>query len=230
MSAYTSLEARDFLKNSLTKVYGWMGIGLALTGLTSTVLYTTGWFLQLIQTVPAMAMILLVAQVVLVLAFSFGANKLSATGMKIVYLLYALTLGFTMTSLAYVYDLGTISLAFLITAVYFFCLVAVGMTTNLDLSKIGVICMIGLIAIILSQILMMIFHVSLDTRLMSIFGLLIFTGLTAYDVQRANVILSGLDNAGQQQEKMVIYMALQLYLDFINIFLYIVRILGSRRD
>lgn len=228
MSNYDALTTQQFLKSSIVKMYGWMAAGLSITGIVSFIMYQSGWFMMALTRMPALAIFLMVAQVALVIAFTFGSRKMSATGMKVLYILYAMTLGVTMTSVAYTYDLGTIGLAFLITAVYFICLIALGMTTNIDLTKIGTIAYIGLIALIISQIIMVFFNVGLSLRLTSIFGLVIFTGITAYDVQRANVILAGMEDDNPDQEKMIIYMALQMYLDFVNIFLYIVRLLGSR--
>ena len=95
----------------------------------------------------------------------------------------------------------------------------------MDLSKVGNICLIGLIAMIFSQFFFMLFRVSMDVRLWSVIGLLLFTGLTAWDIQKMNYMLNG-----YVDDKISIYMVLQLYLDFLNIFLYILRLLGRRDD
>ena len=128
-----------------------------------------------------------------------------------------------MTSLAYCYSAGQIGAAFGISAIYFACLAIVGKTTKIDLSKVGNICWIGLLAMIISQLFFMIFRVSMDVRLWSVIGLLLFTGLTAWDIQKMNYLLNGYED-----EKISIYMALQLYLDFLNIFLYILQLIGNR--
>lgn len=109
--------------------------------------------------------------------------------------------------------------------IYFACLAIIGKTTKMDLSKVGNICLIGLIAMIFSQFFFMLFRVGMDVRLWSVIGLLLFTGLTAWDIQKMNYMLNGYED-----EKISIYMSLQLYLDFLNIFLYILRLLGRRDD
>ena len=229
MNTFETTSQR-LIKDSVTRMYAWMAAGLMITGITSMFLYSSGLFLQIIYSMPMLALVLVVAQLVLVMSISFGMAKMRASTMKLLYLLYAFTLGISMTSIAYSYQLGTIAIAFGITALYFICLVAIGRTTNLDLSKFGTMAYICLAVMIVSQLVMALFRVSMDTRFMSICGLLIFTGITAYDVQRANSLLqqNHLENEGQ--EKIVIFMALQMYLDFINIFLYIVRLLGNRRN
>lgn len=127
--------------------------------------------------------------------------------------------------MAYVYSAGQIAAAFGISAIYFACLAIIGKTTKMDLSKVGNICLIGLVAMIFSQFFFMLFRVGMDVRLWSVIGLLLFTGLTAWDIQKMNYMLDGYED-----EKISIYMALQLYLDFLNIFLYILRLLGRRDD
>ena len=148
-----------------------------------------------------------------------------ASSMKTMFIVYSLTMGINMTSLAYCYSAGKIAAAFGISAIYFACLAIIGKTTKMDLSKVGNICLIGLIAMIFSQFFFMIFRVSMDVRLWSVIGLMLFTGLTAWDIQKMNYMLNGYED-----EKISIYMALQLYLDFLNIFLYILRLLGRRDD
>lgn len=148
-----------------------------------------------------------------------------ASSMKTMFIIYSLTMGINMTSLAYCYSAGQIAAAFGISAIYFACLAVIGKTTKMDLSKVGNICLIGLIAMIFSQFFFMLFRVSMDVRLWSVIGLLLFTGLTAWDIQKMNYMLNGYED-----EKISIYMALQLYLDFLNIFLYILRLLGRRDD
>ena len=148
-----------------------------------------------------------------------------ASSMKTMFIIYSLTMGINMTSLAYCYSAGQIAAAFGISAIYFACLAIIGKTTKMDLSKVGNICLIGLIAMIFSQFFFMLFRVSMDVRLWSVIGLLLFTGLTAWDIQKMNYMLNGYED-----EKISIYMALQLYLDFLNIFLYILRLLGRRDD
>lgn len=209
--------------NSLYKVYAWMMVGLGITAITSALLYVSGAFLFLIQ-IPMMSILLFLVQIGLTIAMSRNLSRdTSSSSMKTMFIIYSLTMGINMTSLAYCYSAGQIGAAFGISAIYFACLAIIGKTTRMDLSKIGNICLIGLMAMIVSQVFFMIFRVSMDVRLWSIIGLLLFTGLTAWDIQKMNYLLNGYED-----EKISIYMALQLYLDFLNIFLYILQLIGNR--
>ena len=209
--------------NSLYKVYAWMMVGLGITAITSALLYVSGAFLFLIQ-IPMMSILLFLVQIGLTIAMSRNLSReTSSSSMKTMFIIYSLTMGINMTSLAYCYSAGQIGAAFGISAIYFACLAIVGKTTKIDLSKVGNICWIGLLAMIISQLFFMIFRVSMDVRLWSVIGLLLFTGLTAWDIQKMNYLLNGYED-----EKISIYMALQLYLDFLNIFLYILQLIGNR--
>ncbi len=213
---------------SLMSTYLWLSIGLVVSGVTSTFMYTSGMYFQLITS--GFAWILFIAQFGLVIAFSAMMNRLSVNALRALYIGYAVTLGISLTSIFYQYSLSLIGVAFFVSAGYYICLVLIGLTTKRDLSKLGTMSFAALLALIVSQIVFMIFRVSVSTQVMSILGLLIFTGLTAFDVQRANVILSNAEDGSMTQQKWSIYFALQLYLDFINIFLYILRILGSKKN
>ena len=222
-----SVYSPDRIRKAVLNSFGWMAGGLVLTGAVSAVLYSSGTFLNMLYNVPMLSLILALAQIVLTISITAGIYRMKESTMKILYVIYAATMGISLTSLAYVYDLGTIALAFVVSAVYFLCLVAIGYTTKMDLTRIGTICIGGLIALVITQLLLMLFHVPMMVRLMSIVGLLIFTGLTAWDIQRLPVMLEQAEGT-MMEGKLSIFMALELYLDFINIFLYILRLLGSR--
>lgn len=223
---YNAYSPAQEKRNGLIKTFSWMFFGLLITAATSYILYATGLFYTLLS--GPIPLLLVIAQFGIVIAFSSSMQRASASTMKLLFIAYAITLGVSMTSICVVYGLGTVSIAFLVSAVYFACLVIIGFTTKKDLSKIGTLCIAGMIALILSQAIMLLFRVPGTTRLLSIVGLLIFTGLTAWDVQRANQLMN--NTIGETQEKFAIFMALELYLDFINIFLYIVRLIGSNSN
>lgn len=214
-------------RKAVLNSFMWMFGGLLLTAATSFLLYSSGFFLRMLYSMPMLSLILAIAQIALVIGFSAAANKATAQGMKVLFLLYSVTLGISMTSLAYVYNFGSIAIAFTVAAVYFGCLVIIGFTTKRDLTKVGTLMIAGLIALVITQLVMMLFRINMDTRLISIIGLLLFTGITAWDVQRMHKTLYITQNDSMMQEKMSIYFALELYLDFINIFLYILRLIGN---
>lgn len=222
---YANNYSNSVSTNSLYKVYSWMMVGLGITAITSALLYASGTFMFIIQ-IPMISLLLFIVQISLTISMGRQLSRNTpASSMKTMFIVYSLTMGINMTSLAYCYSAGQIAAAFGISAIYFACLAIIGKTTKIDLSKVGNICLIGLIALIFSQFFFVLFRVSMDVRLWSVIGLLLFTGLTAWDIQKMNYMLNGYED-----EKISIYMALQLYLDFLNIFLYILRLLGRRDD
>ncbi|WP_294729407.1 Bax inhibitor-1/YccA family protein [uncultured Faecalibaculum sp.] len=222
-----SVYSPDRIRKAMLESYGWMAGGLVITFAVSALLYSSGTFLNLLINMPALSLILALVQIVLTIAISAGLYRMRESTMKALYILYAATMGISLTSLAYVYDLGTIALAFLVSAVYFLCMVAVGLTTKRDMTKIGTICFCALLALVITQLVMLIFRVPMMMRLIAILGLIVFTGLTIWDIQRLPALLAQTEGT-MMEGKMAIFMALELYLDFINIFLYILRLLGSR--
>lgn len=223
--------SNELVQNKLlTRTYTWMFLGLMITAATSFFLYATGIFWNVLLRMPALSLILAVAQIALVIAFTGMAKNASPSAMRGIFIAYSITLGISMTSLAYVYSFGDIAIAFVVTAVYFGCLSIIGFTTKRDMSKIGTICIAGLVALLITQLIMILFRVSMDTRLISIIGLLLFTGITAWDVQRLHQVSRLNFDDPAVREKFALYFALELYLDFINIFLYILRLLGNSRS
>ncbi len=211
------------LNSTLISSFIWMAIGLVVSALTSFYMYFSGAFITIATS--GLSWILLLVEFGLVMAFTTMMRRLSVNGMRTLFVLYAFTLGISLTSLLYIYSYSVLGVALLVCAIYFLCLVVIGLTTKRDLSRIGTLCIGALFALIISELIMMFIGITVQNQIVSIIGLLIFTGLTAWDVQRMNVILST-DNGILSNDKWAIYFALQLYLDFINIFLYIVRILG----
>ena len=208
------------LKSALLKSYAWMAIALSITAIVSYGLYATNALMILLSTMPFLFMLFVIA---------FGvsmARSTSSTGMKVMLVLYAICMGVSLTSISYVYDVATIGTAFLVSAVYFISLAVIGTTSKKDFTSFGSLCMIGLFVLIITQCFMMLFRVSMDVRLLSIITLLIFTGITVWDVQRMNRLLIQSDGSVVAQDKIAIFMALQLYLDFLNIFLRILQLIG----
>lgn len=146
---YTNNYSNSVSTNSLYKVYSWMMVGLGITAITSALLYASGIFMLIIQ-IPMISLLLFIVQISLTISMGrqLSRNTPSST-MKTMFIVYSLTMGINMTSLAYVYSAGQIAAAFGISAIYFACLAIIGKTTKIDLSKVGNICLIGLIAMIL---------------------------------------------------------------------------------
>lgn len=215
------------VQHSILKAYIWMFVGLAVSGITAYFCYASHFLDYMYYSLPWLPIILLVAQIGVAIGFGVSLNRFSATTMKVLFLAYALMMGISMASIGYTYTDGIIGTAFFISALYFGCLVIVGFTTKADLTRFRSILFTGLIVLIISQVIMLFFPVSWATRLICIFGLLLFTGITAYDVQRLNKTMLYSQGQPVAQEKWAIFFAFELYLDFINIFLYILQLLGS---
>lgn len=185
------------------KSYAWMAIALVITAIVSYGLYVTNALLILLSAAPFLFMLFVIAPFILSIAFGVSmARSTSSTGMKIMLMIYAACMGVSLTSIGYVYDVATIGTAFLVSAVYFISLAVIGTTSKKDFTSFGSLCMVGLFVLIITQCFMMLFRVNMDVRLISIIGLLIFTGITAWDVQRMNRLLIQSDGSVIEQEKL----------------------------
>lgn len=222
MNTFGNIASPATLNRSIAKTFLWMTIGLVVTGITSIVCLVTGLWYTILTTVPSL--VILLVQLGIVIWFSASMRTASPTKLKTLFMLYAVSLGVTLTPISLAYSSGLIAMAFFITAIYFGLLTIVGFTTKKDLSKMGTLCFVGLLTMVITQLVMMLFRFNMETRLFSVIGLLLFTGITAWDMQRMKVGLANTD--GVIQEKFSIYMAFEIYLDFINIFLYVLRLLG----
>lgn len=224
---YSNYYSTSTLKSALLKSYAWMAVALVITAIVSFGLYTTNALLYIFSAMPFLYILFIVAPFILCIGFSVSmVRSQSSSAMKVMLILYAICMGVSLTSIGYAYDVGTIGIAFIVSAIYFVCLAVIGTTTKKNLGSIGYLCMIGLFVLIITQLFMMLFHVSMDVRLISIVGLLLFTGITAWDIQRMNQLLIQSDGSVVEQDKISIFMALQLYLDFLNIFLRILQLIG----
>jgi FtsH-binding integral membrane protein len=143
---------------------------------------------------------------------------------------YALFTGMSLSFIFVIYTMGSIASTFLIAAGMFGAMAVVGYTTKTDLTSFGKIMMMGLIGILIASLVNFFLKSDAMSYVISTIGVLVFTGLTAYDVQKLKRIGAGIEYGNQMASKLSIMGALSLYLDFINIFLYLLRLFGSRRD
>ena len=221
---YDPKKAEDSVRKSILQSFTWMGIGLLLSGLTAAVVCLTS-LKNLIYGTPFIPIILLFVQLGLTIAFTASINSADSTKLKVMFLAYCFTMGLTLSSIGLTYDLGTIFAALLVSALYFGCLVFIGYTTKKDLSGFGMPILAALIALLIGNLVCMFLGYG-DILPIMLLGLLLFTGITIYDVQKLKVALVSTQGMPVQQEKLSIYFALELYLDFMNIFLYVLRFLG----
>ena len=219
---YSEVSSVDTSK-TLIQTFFWMFLGLVSTALVAVVTYNSDAFIDIISMWPLLAII----EVVLVLVFHGTLRKASASVVTAIFFIYSMVNGLTFSAIFAVYDLGTIAYAFFATAALFGGLALVGYKTQRDISNIGTILFVGLIV----GLVLSIFNIFIGSDGLSIMLdwliLAIFCGYTAYDINK----LKQMATSGEYpEEKVAIYCALELYLDFINLFIRILRILSRARE
>lgn len=212
------------MNKTLSKVFTWMFIGLLIT-------FITGYYVSLNEFALARIfsgytyIFIAIIEFILVIYLSARITKMSPTTARICFLLYSFITGITFGAIFIVYEITSIIYTFLITAVVFGICALVGKTTKLDLTKMGSYLIIGLIGVIICSFVNIFLKSSGFEMLLSIITIIIFLGLTAYDIQKIKR-LEGII----PEENLPIYGALELYLDFINIFIELLRFFGKAND
>ena len=209
----------------ISQSFLWMFVGLMVTFLTG---YVVSMNANMIQSVfsPAMLIVLVLIELGLAIFFIARLRKMSPTSAKICFLLYSFVSGLTFSSIFIEYKLTSIIFVFGIAAVVFLIFGAIGYFLNIDLSKLGVILFMGILAVILYGILNIFIKSSAFNLGIVILSLLVFFGYTAYDVQKIkNTLMTEMD-----PDVVAIYGAFELYLDFINIFINLLKLIGDAKD
>lgn len=215
----------------ITKVFTKMGLGLVVTALVAFITEYFGLYYSFFNMFGSFGIILLVGiQFALCISLGRGLMTRDAKTTNLLYMGYAALTGFSFSSLFAVYSTGTLAAAFIFSAVLFFSMAIIGHMTDVDISKFSGLLMGGLIALVITTLVSMFVPVLRDSLLISYIGIVIFLGLTAWDMQRIKQIYWQVGDSGTVGENMAVYGAFELYLDFLNIFLYVLRILGNRRD
>jgi uncharacterized protein len=225
--AMPRVEVRPLLRN----VYLWMTAGLALTAAVAYLCANNDTLLDLWES-PWIAFGAIIGQLALVVVLSVRIMTLSPAAATLLFLGYAALTGFSLTGIVLYYDVGTLSVAFATTAALFGVMSIVGAFTKADLTKLGTYLFIGLIGVIIAMLINIFIGSDTFEFIISIAGVVIFTGLTARDTQKivqlsANPQLEG--DGGVLLARLSIMGALVLYLDFLNLFLFLLRILGRRQ-
>lgn len=224
---------RGIAKTFMANVFAYMFLGLGLTGFTAWYFADSGLIFQyLIDPTTGAASplmwVVMFAPLGLVLLMGLGYNRLSAMTMLLVFVAFALINGISFSTIFLRYNLGDIYKAFGSASVVFGLMSVVGYTTKTDLTQMGNILRIGLFALIIAMVINFFMQSGPMDYVISIIGVVIFTGLTAYDVQKLKRIGAGVDMGDASTKKLAVYGALDLYLDFINLFLFLLRLFGSR--
>lgn len=209
--------------NLFKKVYLWMTIALVISGLTAM------WvgFNPAIQAVvlsQGMCIGLVVTEFALVIALSYFLEKLSTTVAMLMFILFSVINGATLSVIFMIYEIGSIVSTFFITAGTFAAMSIYGYLTKTDLSKIGNLLFMGLIGLIIAGIVNWFIQSTVFDMLISCVGVLVFVGLTAYDTQKIKEVAPY-----SSSDKIALFGALTLYLDFVNLFLYLLKLLGNKK-
>lgn len=232
MANYVSSEARSqsMIAALFKSLYLQMAAALTVTGLTAYFTSQSEAFWNMLATTPSILWVLLFAQLGLVFWLSARVMHMSISSATILFIAYSVLTGVTLSSIFMVYNIGTIATAFFVTAGTFFTMSLVGYTTRMDLSRVGNILYMMLIGLVIATIVNIFVASSTLYWITTYAGVIIFIGLIAWDTQKLrNLFLEhGSDN--EVGMKLALLGALVLYLDFINIFIYMLRIFGNSRD
>ena len=220
----------------LRSVFSWMTLALVITTISSMLFAFVPDLVRMLFVETAegyklsiFVWVVMFAPIGFVMLMSFGFNKLSYPALIGVFLAYSAVNGISLSFIFMVYELGSIFNVFLSSVALFAVMAIAGYTTKTDLTKMGNLLIIGLIGIVIASVINIFMQSDKMSFICSILGVIIFTGLTAWDVQKIKN-LAAEDDGSTPFRKLAVMGALNLYLDFINIFLYLLRLFGGRKD
>jgi len=230
----SNYSAQSIAQTFMAKVFTWMFLALAVTAFTA---YTfagspslMGLMISETGGMSILGWVVMLAPLAFVFFLSAKFQSLSKNAMVLLFLAFSVLMGMSMSFILLAYTAASVFSTFVVTSGTFGLMALVGYTTKTDLTKFGSILMMGLIGIILASIVNFFMHSGTMEYIISILGVLIFTGLTAYDVQKLKRIgMASGEFQGTEIDKLSIMGALTLYLDFINLFLFLLRFMGNRR-
>lgn len=208
-------------------LYMQMAAALTVTGLTAYLLAGSASFWNMLATNPSMVWILFIAQIGLVIWLSARVMKMSMASATMLFIAYSVLTGVTLSSIFLVYSLGTIATTFFVTAGTFFVMSLVGYTTRMDLSRVGNVLYMMLIGLIIATVVNLFVASSSLYWITTYAGVIIFVGLIAWDTQKLRTLFVQYGTADEGGQRLALLGALTLYLDFINLFLFLLRILGG---
>ncbi len=229
---YKSTQTQVIVNGFIRSVYNWMAIGLALTGFAAFYVAGNETLVNLIFSNQIIFFGLIIGELALVFSISARINKIKASTATSLFIIYSILNGITLSSILFIYTMSSIASTFFICALTFGICSIYGMVTKKDLTGIGQFMFMGLIGIIVASVVNLFIGSSGLSMIISYLGVFIFVGLTAYDTQQLKRMAlaqpANLDAATIR--KGAILGALTLYLDFINMFLFLLHILGVSRD
>ena len=216
----------------LAKVFNWMAIGLGITGLAAFLTANSQAMLQLVFGNRMVLYGLIFAEIGMVFYLSARLQQLSSQAATGIFLIYSALNGVTLSSILLVYTMSSVAATFFVAAAMFGAMAVYGLVTKKDLSGLGSFMFMGLVGIMIASLVNIFLGSPMISWVVSGLGVIIFTGLTAYDVQKITQMgASGIMQDGEAAiQKVAVMGALALYLDFINLFLSLLQFLGDRRD
>jgi len=214
----------------MARVYGWMTIGMLATALVAMVIAGSKPLTNLFILNPGMRIGLIIASLVVALGLSFTIRSIPAVLAAGLFIFYSLLTGAMLSVVLLVYTSTSVASTFFITAGMFGSMSFIGYTTKKDLTTMGGYLVMALIGLVIASVVNIFMHSSGLYWLCTFAGVIIFTGLTAYDTQKIKESYAAGAYGTSAFERTAVYGAFVLYLDFINLFLYMLRLLGSRRD
>jgi uncharacterized protein len=239
-AAQTQTQAATYdmgLRAYMLRIYNYMASALALTGIVAMLAANSPAFMATLYNVQGdqvvgmsgLGWLIMLAPIGLVFWLGFGLRSMSTATAQFIYWTYAVLIGLSLSSVFLVFTGTSIARAFFVTAGTFGAMSLYGYTTKKDLSGMGSFLIMGLIGLIIASVVNMFMHSSGLNFALSVIGVVIFVGLTAYDTQKLKAMYYQLGSSGDMAAKMAIMGALNLYMDFINIFIYMLRFMGDRR-
>lgn len=214
----------------MRKVYLWMTFALAASGLAAYYVATSPRLLQAIYGNSYMMWVLIIAELALVIGLTAAIRKLSFPVAALMFAVYSIVNGVVLSSIFLAYTMSSIATTFFATAGTFGAMAVIGSVTKKDLTKIGSYALMGLIGVIIASVINIFVGNGVMDIIISIIGILIFVGLTTYDAQKIKQMMLAADDVNDETQKLAVIGALSLYLDFINLFLYLLRFLGRGRN
>jgi FtsH-binding integral membrane protein len=227
---FSTAEAQAYdegLRSFMLQVYNYMTVALALSGATALGVYMVPAISAAIWG-TGLKWVVVFLPLVLSLGFAFLFDKMSLQQTKIALLVFAVAMGLSLSSIFLIYKMGSIAQVFFISAATFGGASLYGYTTKKDLTTFGSFLMMGAIGLVIAGLVNLFLQSSILAFAISCIAVLVFTGLTAYDTQNLKTTYDY--TSGEEREKAGVYGALQLYLDFINIFVSLLQLLGDKKN
>lgn len=227
---YSQYSVAEQSLNFMYKVYAWMSAALAITAGTAYYVASSSDLFQMLMGNSAIMIGLIVAQFALVLMLSFLLMRMSFIAALASFVVYSVLVGITLSSIFYVYTAGSIYVTFAVTAGTFGVMCVYGYFTKSDLTSIGNLSLMALIGMIIGGLVNLFLQSAAFDYALALIGVAVFTLLTAYDMQKIKQLGQTMVAERETMNKVAILGALTLYLDFLNLFLSLLRIMGNRRD